>query len=117
INNHKRKLANIYLENLNSNFILPEQSDDQHPVYHIFNIRHQKRDKLKEYLENHGISTEIHYPIAPHHQKALKNEIKRSFPISEEIHRTTLSLPCSYSHTEEEIYKTVDLLNRFSTQS
>src|SRR5690606_13642419 len=84
INNHKRKLANIYLENLNSNFILPEQSDDQHPVYHIFNIRHQKRDKLKEYLENHGISTEIHYPIAPHHQKALKNEIKRSFPISEE---------------------------------
>lgn len=114
INDHKRKLADIYLKNLNSNFILPEQSKDQHHVYHIFNIRHQKRDELQEYLKKNKISTEVHYQIAPHHQKALKGVFKDAkYPISEEIHATTLSLPCSFSHKEEEIYKTVDLLNKF----
>lgn len=114
MNDHKRKLADLYLKNLNSSFILPQQSADQYHTYHIFNIRHEKRNELKEYLINNGIGTEIHYPVAPHHQKALKGVFKdATFPISEEIHRTTLSLPCSFSHTEEEIYKTVEILNKF----
>lgn len=114
INGHKRMLADIYLKNLKSNFILPEESDEQYHTFHIFNIRHKKRDELQEYLRKNGIGTEIHYPVAPHHQKALKKLFNNmTFPISEEIHKTTLSLPCSFSHTEEEIYKTVDLLNKF----
>lgn len=113
INDHKRKLADIYLRNLNSNFILPVESEKHHHVYHIFNIRYSERDKLQEYLKENGVSSEIHYPIAPHNQKALKNLFKGSFPISEEIHKTTLSLPCSFSHNEEDIYRTIDLLNKF----
>ncbi|EMY04278.1 hypothetical protein LEP1GSC029_1409 [Leptospira interrogans str. 2002000626] len=35
------------------------------------------------------------------------------FAISEEIHRTTLSLPISTFHTEEDIYKIVEIMNRF----
>lgn len=113
---HKRSLANIYLKNLNPNYILPVELDDQYHTYHIFNIRHKRRDELQEYLRINGIGTEIHYPVAPHNQKALHGLFPNArFPISEEIHATTLSLPCSYSHTEEEIYKTVDLLNKFKS--
>jgi len=39
--------------------------------------------------------------------------IGKEFPISEEIHKTTLSLPISYSHTEKEIYRVVEVLNKF----
>lgn len=115
INNHKRKLAAIYLQNLKGEFILPIEQEGQHHVFHIFNIRHKRRDELQQYLTTNGISTVIHYPIAPHKQAALKGLLTGSaFPISEEIHATTLSLPCSYFHTEADIYRTVDILNSFN---
>lgn len=115
MNEHKRRLADIYINNLNANFILPHQSENQYHVYHIFNIRHEERNKLKDYLKDNNIYTEIHYPVAPHRQNALKDLFKTySYPISEEIHRTTLSLPCSFSNTEDEIYRTVETLNKFN---
>lgn len=114
INEHKRKLADIYFKNLDSRYILPYRHDDYFNVYHIFNIRHKKRNELKDFLAASGIGTEIHYPEPPHRQKALKSVLQgQSFPVSEEIHSTTLSLPCSYAHTAEDIYKVVEVLNRF----
>ncbi len=114
INNHKRELAKIYLENLKSDFILPQIHHDFFDVYHIFNIRHPKRDKLKEYLLQNEIKTEIHYPVAPHNQNAMKDIFKnQKFPISEEIHQTTLSLPISYFHSKDDINKVTEVLNKF----
>ena len=113
INEHKRKLANFYLINLNSDFIKPVTNEDYYDVYHIFNIRHPKRDHLKEYLLKQGIKTEIHYPIAPHKQKAMQEIIEGQYPISEEIHATTLSLPISYFHTEEDCFRVIESLNSF----
>jgi dTDP-4-amino-4,6-dideoxygalactose transaminase len=114
INSHKRMLSDIYFNELKSDFIKPLKDDDHFDVYHIFNIRHEKRDKLKEYLLKNEIQTDIHYPIPPHQQKAMQRIITvYNFPISEEIHNTTLSLPISYFHTEEDINKVVSVLNRF----
>jgi len=111
ITNHKRKLARIYLDTLDDEFIKPIENKDFFDVYHIFNIRHKKRDKLKEYLLKHGIKTEIHYPLAPVEQKAMHKFISGSYPISEEIHKTTLSLPISYYHTQEDVKKIVNIMN------
>lgn len=114
INNHKRLLAQLYLEGLkDSQFILPVVEDGYHDVYHIFTIRHKDRDKLRQYLLDKGIQTEIHYPVPPTQQTALKGIVDGSFPIAEEIHSTTLSLPCSTAHTAEEIYKVIMALLRF----
>lgn len=114
INAHKRKLAQLYLQNLKTDYILPVVENDIKDVYHIFNIRHERRDALKKYLLNNGIGTEIHYPVPPHRQKAMQPLMQgQSFPIADEIHQTTLSLPCSYWHTEEQIYKVIDKLNAF----
>ncbi len=114
ITEHKRKLAAIYLNNLKRDFVLPVVDENFYDVYHIFNIRHKRRDELKEYLLKNNISTEIHYPIPPHKQKALQSFFKNDeFPLAIEIHNTTLSLPCSFCHTEEEIYKVVEVLNTF----
>lgn len=114
INDHKRKLASMYLEQLKEDFILPVVHPDYHDVYHIFNIRHPKRDALKEYLLKLGIGTEIHYPVPPNKQKALAQLLGHlSFPIAETIHETTLSLPCSACHTEVAIQQVIDALNAF----
>lgn len=113
INRHKRDLAAIYLKELKDDFIKPSVSSDYFDVYHIFNIRHPKRDELKEYLLKNDIKTDIHYPIPPNKQKAMKGIIIGEYPISEEIHRTTLSLPISFGHTKDDIYKVVETINKF----
>jgi dTDP-4-amino-4,6-dideoxygalactose transaminase len=114
INKYKRKLATIYLKELKDDFIKPQVHANYFDVYHIFNIRHPKRDRLKEYLLKNTIKTEIHYPIAPVDQLAMKGIIdKQQTPISKEIHQTTLSLPISYCHTEKDIEIVVEAINKF----
>lgn len=116
VNDHKRKLAQIYLKNLKDQFIKPVISPDCFDVYHIFNIRHKERDLLKKYLFDHGVKTEIHYPVPPHKQKAMIDIFSShdSFPIAEEIHNTTLSLPISYATTETEVHQVIELMNKFN---
>lgn len=114
INQHKRDLANIYLNNLKSDFIKPKVDKDYFDVYHIFSIRHEKRNELKEYLFRNDIKTEIHYPVSPSKQNALKGMLDEyDFPISEKIHETTLSLPISYFHTQTDIIRVVEVMNKF----
>ena len=68
---------------------------------------------LKEYLLKNEVKTDIHYPIPPHRQKAMQGILKGEYPISEEIHRTTLSLPISYGHSESDVYRVVEIMNKF----
>lgn len=113
INEHKRSLAKLYLDHLKEHVIKPVVSKDFFDVYHIFNIRHRKRDKLREFLLNKGIKTDIHYPIPPHRQKAMIGLFEGDYPVSEEIHSTTLSLPISYFHTSDDIMKVIESVNSF----
>jgi dTDP-4-amino-4,6-dideoxygalactose transaminase len=114
INNHKRKLATIYLEKIKGDFVKPVVQKDYYDTYHIFNIRHPQRDKLKKYLMDQGIKTEIHYPVPPHKQKALYDLLGRnSYPISGAIHASTLSLPISYGHSQKDIYEVAEKINGF----
>jgi dTDP-4-amino-4,6-dideoxygalactose transaminase len=110
---HKNSLAEVYLKGISSNFILPAIDPNYYNSYHIFNIRSNERDKLKQYLLDNGVKTEIHYPLAPNKQNALKFMNSFSFPLSEEIHRTTLSLPVSTFHTVNDVTEVIKILNGF----
>lgn len=113
INSHKRHLAAIYTENLRG-VILPKKIEGTEEVYHIYPIRHFRRDALRHYLLEKGVKTEVHYPVPPHRQKALVPLFgAASLPISEEIHATILSLPISFIHTERDVLRVVELINEF----
>jgi dTDP-4-amino-4,6-dideoxygalactose transaminase len=64
-------------------------------VWHLFVVRSPRRDEVRKQLEADGIGTGIHYPVPPHLQGAFAAEGWRegSFPVSEEIHRTGMTLP------------------------
>lgn len=114
INGHKRKLAQLYNEGLKQDFIKPKVHEDFQDVYHIYPVRHPKRDDLKDYLLKNGIKSEIHYPVPPNKQKAMAGILDHCHcPISEEIHTTILSLPISLIHTETEIRKIIEIMNKF----
>ena len=111
---HKRDLASLYHNGLRDHFIKPVVNGEYYDVYHIYNIRHPKRDELRDHLLKNGIKTEIHYPISPNKQKALKGILDHvQTPVSEEIHQTTLSLPISYFHSKSEIEKVIGVANLF----
>jgi len=89
MNAHKRALAEVYFNELSglSELVLPVISSDCFDVYHIFNVRSERRDLLKSHLLAQGIGTEIHYPVPPHQQVAMQGVLSEgSFPISELIH-------------------------------
>lgn len=107
---HKRALADIYFDNLPGWLKLPRRRDDEYDVFHIFGVRHARRDELRAWLLEQGVKTEIHYPIPPHRQKAMKDVLAGSFPIAEEQHATELSLPISVGTTDNEVRTVCEVL-------
>lgn len=124
-NQRRREIAQYYCENItNPEITLPVTTDFVHPpsggnegvfshVFHLFVIRHPKRDKLQKYLAENGIQTLIHYPIPPHKQRAYKEWNGLIFPITEKIHNEVLSVPMSPVLIFSEIQKTVEIINEF----
>lgn len=113
-NNKRREISKYYRENIkNSKIILPETYDEKSQVWHIFAVRTQNRDEFQKYLTEKGIQTIIHYPTPPHKQGAYKEWNNLSFPITEEIHNTILSLPISPVMTDSEIEKVVEVVNEY----
>ena len=111
---HKRILAHAYHEGLKADYIKPVVDEDCFDVFHIYTIRHPDRDRLREYLLQSGIRTEVHYPHPPHRQKAMVVILDAGeYPIAEEIHRTTLSLPISFFHSVQDINRVVETMNNF----
>ena len=113
-NNKRREISKYYRENIkNSKIILPETYNEKSHVWHIFAVRTKNRDEFQKYLTEKGIQTIIHYPTPPHKQGAYKEWNNLSFPITEEIHNTILSLPISPVMTDSEIEKVVEVVNEF----
>lgn len=110
-NQRRQAVADYYINNVkHPEIVLPTPSDS---VYHIFPILCERRDELQQYLKENGVETMIHYPIPPHKQACYKEWNDLSFPITEQIHRQELSLPCYQTLKKEEADQIVSLLNRF----
>lgn len=113
-NSRRREISKYYRENIkNEKIILPKTYDEKSHVWHIFAIRTSNRESLKKHLEDNGIQTNIHYPTPPHKQGAYKEWKNQSYPITEEIHSTIISLPISPVMTNEEVKKVVEVVNNY----
>jgi dTDP-4-amino-4,6-dideoxygalactose transaminase len=88
--------------------ILPSVPAWAEPVWHLFEVRHPKRNALQQKLTEAGIGTLIHYPVPPHLSGAYANGHwgQGSFPIAENLAETVLSLPIGPHLTREQM-KTV----------
>ena len=87
-------------------------------VFHIFPVLSEQRDSLQKYLADNGIQTVIHYPIPPHEQRCYASSDAlvipaAGLPITEQIHRQELSLPCNQVLTDDEVDYIISTLNDF----
>ena len=113
-NERRRQIAKYYRENIkNPKLILPEAYDEKAHVWHVFAVRTEDRDGFQQYLTQNEIQTIIHYPTPPHKQEAYKEWNNLSFPITEEIHNTIISIPISPVMTDEEVQRVTEVLNGY----
>jgi dTDP-4-amino-4,6-dideoxygalactose transaminase len=96
-NLRRRHAAERYLDALSRlpHLILPQVPDDVEPAWHLFVVRHPRRDELQRHLSQSGVETLIHYPIPPHRSGAYADRGFRQgdFPVTERIAASLLSLP------------------------
>lgn len=96
-NQKRRELASYYSELLAENIKIktPTILNDTLPVWHLYTIQVQNRDKIIQYLKSQDINTLVHYPIPPHLTSVYANtDINiNNLTVSEKIAQTTLSLP------------------------
>jgi len=112
--NHRRcEIAEYYCENIkHPEIILPNVNlTTLSHVWHLFVIRHPRRNDLQKHLTENGIQTLIHYPFPPHKQKAYEEWSELSFPITEKIHGEVLSLPITPVMNDDEINAVVYEIN------
>ena len=113
-NCHRARIAELYYNGIDNPLIrLPQHVEPEHNVYHLFPIFCNGRDRLQQYLADCGIETLIHYPIAPHRQECYKEYAHLSLPITEELHRTELSLPIGPTMSIEEAAQVIEAINAF----
>lgn len=119
-NAHRKEVAHYYYEHINNPLItLPDLLPDEQNAYHLFPIMvaDGKRDALHNYLEQNGVGSVIHYPIAPHKQECYAKEAwnipQLSLPITERLADEELSLPIGPAITMEEVKQVVELINQF----
>jgi dTDP-4-amino-4,6-dideoxygalactose transaminase len=117
-NARRAALARRYTEQLEGvpDLSLPAVPDYAEPVWHLYVVRHPRREALREHLERAGVGTIIHYPTPPHLQPAY-GELglgEGAFPIAEAMAREVLSLPMGPHVTEEQADHVVRALSSFA---
>lgn len=113
-NARRTSIAKRYLSEIkNKNVQLPFYDGTNKHVFHVFVVLVNDRMRFIAHLETHHIGYLIHYPIAPHKQKALNDYQDLSLPITEYIHESCVSIPISPVMIDEAVEKVISVINQY----
>src|ERR1700719_3247040 len=93
----RQDAAKLYDARLNQieDVVVPEVAADRTHVYHLYTIRHPRRDALAAHLNAHGVQTAVNYPVALPFLDAYRRFGHRAeqFPNAHRHQGRILSLP------------------------
>lgn len=114
-NERRRQIAKQFsAELVNPNVRLPAVAEWAEHVWHLFVIRCETRDLVRNKLEKLGVGTLIHYPVPPHLQPAYKEYKDSVLPLTERLAREILSIPIGPFLNTEDANRVVEAVNRVS---
>jgi dTDP-4-amino-4,6-dideoxygalactose transaminase len=96
--------ASLRLSTPNPQLTLPFVPEWADPVWHLFVVRHPKRDALQKHLEESGVQTLIHYPVPAHLSGAYRylGTSKGTLALCEALSNELLSIPIGPQMSEIE---------------
>jgi dTDP-4-amino-4,6-dideoxygalactose transaminase len=112
----RQRVAKRYLELLKATPLqLPHEAAFAESVWHCFVVRHPRREELKKYLEENGVSAALHYPLPLHLQKCYASLGHKAgdFPNAEKSASQCLSLPIYPELTDAQILRVVEVIKSF----
>jgi dTDP-4-amino-4,6-dideoxygalactose transaminase len=112
----RRAIAHLYEELLaDTPLQLPRDAAFAESVFHLYVVRHPKRDELKKHLEANQVGCALHYPVPLHVQKCYASLGYKAgdFPVSEKAARECLSLPIYPELTDKQVQRVVDVIREF----
>ncbi len=94
---------------------LPVEAPGCESAFHLYVVRHPKRDEIKKHLEAAGVGCALHYPLPLHLQKcyAFLGYKAGDFPESERAASQCLSLPIYPELTEKQQDRVVEVLKQY----
>ena len=112
----RRWNAKLYRKHLEGNgVVVPGEAGGAEAVWHLYVIRAEQRDALKDHLAAKGIHVGIHYPIPIHLQPAYEDlgYNRGDFPVTEAYADRILSLPMYAELTAEQIEQVSSAISEF----
>lgn len=110
----RRTIARKYLSFIsNPKITLPLGDAVDEDVWHLFVVRTENRESFRNYMDNEGIQTDVHYPVPPHKQQALKEFSHLSLSVTEKIHEEIVSIPLNTALTEEQTNYIITTINNY----
>jgi dTDP-4-amino-4,6-dideoxygalactose transaminase len=122
-NARRGRIAEMYytrLKDLGSDFVLPVVRAGMDSVWHLFVVRHPRRDMLQKHLGVCGVQTLVHYPIPPHRSGAyasglheislhqLSARLISDLPLADKLADEVLSLPVGPHLSDDQIAWVID---------
>ena len=110
----RKTIAKIYGQEIANPLVeLPIVEDASAHVWHLFVIKTLYREELIKYFGDNDVQLLIHYPIPPHKQQAFSEWQDHSYPLTEMLHNTVISLPISPVMTEQDVQAVISACNSF----
>lgn len=112
-NEARRVIAGRYSDAFSS---LPVQGPDsigEDYVAHLYVVRVGDRERFREYLKEHGVGTDIHYPIPDYRQAAYPMPHAKRLVITESACESVVSLPCYPGMTDENVHRVIEAVRNF----
>lgn len=108
----KREICNYYNNRLHPYVKTIKQIPGVTQGHYVYVIQTADRNRLKDFLANKGIQTNVHYATTTHLQPAFKSWY-RPCPVAEKTVNEILSLPCWYSMTNKQVEYVADSIEEF----
>ncbi|MBU6410092.1 MAG: DegT/DnrJ/EryC1/StrS family aminotransferase [Verrucomicrobia bacterium] len=112
----RRRVARSYRELLAGTPLqLPREPAGSQSAWHLYVVRHPRRDEIKKHLEARGIGCALHYPLPLHLQKAYAFLGHRpgDFPHAEKAAGECISLPIYPELTDAQVHRVAAAIKEF----
>src|SRR5206468_10200730 len=112
----RRRVAHRYRELLAGTPLrLPHEAEGAQSAWHLYVVRHPRRDELKKHLEANGVGCGLHYPLPLHLQKCYAGLGHKpgDFPVAEKAARECLSLPIYPELADAQLQRVATVIQEF----
>ena len=110
-NKMRREVAARYSAEIKHPYIILPRVGEEDYVAHLYVVRSEHRDSLREHLHKNNIASDIHYPIPDYQQSVFGNRFSSTcLENTERLSKEVLTLPC-YPEMTNEVDLVIDTVN------